>query len=123
MPAMVSSECYTDKENASKVVGRKQTYFCLWGQTLPSVIWSNQKFKSYQDRFIMPKIELREGDAFVINDLLDELNKNFSWFKREDVEKAYNTAKAEQQHFRASLFQLYNTALKEIEANDREGLF
>jgi predicted CoA-substrate-specific enzyme activase len=122
MPSMITSECNEDEESANKVVGRKQTYFCLWGQTLPSVIWSNQKFKSYQDKFIMPKVELREGDDFVINDLLLELNKKFSWLKHSDLEQAYKKAKAEQSRFRTSLFKLYNDALKEIESNDREGV-
>jgi predicted CoA-substrate-specific enzyme activase len=122
MPAMITSECNSDDTDRSKVVGRKQTYFCLWGQTLPAVICGNAKFKSYENKFLTPKVELREGDDFVVDDLHNYLKTKFSWVKHKDVEKAYFKAKGELTRFRSSLYELYLEATLQIERAGREGV-
>lgn len=120
MPAMITSECEQDEKEKAKAVGRKQTYFCLWGQTLPEVILNNKHFRSFKNKFINPKIELREGDDFVINDLLSTIKDKFSWITKKDVENAYNLAKEELNSFRKSLYDLYQEAIKEVDSKDRE---
>ena len=122
IPSMITSECASDDADKSKVVGRKMTYFCLWGQTLPSVIKSNHKFKDFENRFITPKVELREGDEFVINDLYQDLKTRFSWITHKDVTRSYFKAKDELNRFRESLYCLYSDALKQIEKSGREGI-
>ncbi|MFH1223257.1 MAG: acyl-CoA dehydratase activase [Pseudomonadota bacterium] len=123
IPQMITSECGAkDKGEKKKSVGRKQTYFCLWGQTLASVIKGNKRFKSAEDKFIVPKIELREGDEFVIRDIEKEVRKKFSWLKRDDIRKAYYKSKDELNKFRKSLFSLYEEALADIEKSGREGV-
>lgn len=122
MPAMITSECNSDDTDRSKVVGRKQTYFCLWGQTLPSVIRSNQKFKKYENKFLTPKVELREGDEFVINDFYNYFKPTFSWLTSKDVERAYLKAKLELNKFRKALYELYSEALATIDNSNREGV-
>ena len=122
IPSMVTSECNSDDTDRSKVVGRRQTYFCLWGQTLSSVIKSNKKFKHVEDKFLTPKLELREGDEFVINDLHGYIKTKFSWITNKDVEKAYIKSKLELNKFRQSLYELYNESLSQIEKTGREGV-
>lgn len=120
IPSMITSECSSDDKD--KAVGRKQTYFCFWGQTLPEVIKGNQKFASVKDKILMPKVELREGDAFVAKDLYKYFVKYFPNLKKKDVEEAYYRGKEELSNFRSSLYALYAEALEEIEKNGREAI-
>jgi len=123
VPQMITSECtIQDEHDKKKVVGRRQTYYCLWGQTLASVLKSNQRFRGIEDKFITPKVELREGDEFVIGDIEKEIRKKFSWLTKDDISKAYYKAKDELNKFRTSLFSLYKEALTEIEKSGREGI-
>jgi len=119
LPSMMNSEC-ADSNDKNKAVGRRQTYFCFWGQTLPEIIKSNQKFTSFENRFLVPKIELREGDEFVINDLEDCLKKKFSWLSHSDIEKAYYMAKAELTKFRVGLYELYENSIEAVNKSGRE---
>ena len=119
MPAMVNSECPSANDR-SEAVGRRQTYFCFWGQTLPEIIKSNQRFRHFESRFLIPKVELREGDAFVINDLTEYFTKRFSWLSKTDIEKAYYTAKDELNNFRTSLYELYESAVESVTRSGRE---
>ncbi|GAF93671.1 unnamed protein product, partial [marine sediment metagenome] len=122
IPSMITSECsyQSNRKEKAKIVGRKQTYFCLWGQTLPEIIKSNKRFKDFESRFITPKVELREGDEFVINDFTKYLKTKFSWITRKDVETAYYKGKDELNKFRESLFELYRESIDTVERTGRE---
>ena len=119
LPSMINSEC-AGSNDKHKAVGRRQTYFCFWGQTLPEIIKSNQKFASFENKFLMPKVELREGDAFVIKDLEDCLRKRFSWLNHNDIEKAYFKAKEELAKFRTSLYELHENSIEAVNKSGRE---
>ncbi len=120
LPSMITSECSSDDKD--KAVGRKQTYFCFWGQTLPEIIKSNQKFKDAKTKILMPKVELREGDEFVVNDLYDYFSKNLDGISKKDISRAYYKAKDDLQSFRTSLYDLYTEALGTIERSGREAI-
>jgi predicted CoA-substrate-specific enzyme activase len=119
MPSMINSECQGSNDK-NKAVGRRQTYFCFWGQTLPEVIKGNQRFREFENRFLIPKVELREGDAFVINDLVEYLRKRFSWLTHSDIEKAYHKGKGELDRFRTNMYELYEQAIESVNKSGRE---
>jgi predicted CoA-substrate-specific enzyme activase len=121
-PYMINSECLYQKEETErqKAVGRKQTYFCLWGQTLPHVLMGNKHFINYKNKFITPKVEYREGDNFVINDIYNSIKDKFSWINIADVKKAYLKAKNDLETFRTKLYDLYQDTLNEVKENNRE---
>ena len=118
LPSMITSEC--SDEDKDKAVGRKQTYFCFWGQTLPEIIKGNQKFRHLSDKILMPKIELREGDEFVAKDLYKYFVARFPNLAKKDIERAYKKGKEELDKFRTSLYDLYSEALGTIERSGRE---
>jgi predicted nucleotide-binding protein (sugar kinase/HSP70/actin superfamily) len=122
IPAMITAECDTCEEDKAKVSGRKQVYFCPWGQTLHDVIRGNMKFSEYKNKLITPKMELREGDDFVIEDLTASMKEHFSWIHKRDVAKAYHLALHELANFRSSLVSLYEEAVKAINESDREAI-
>lgn len=120
LPSMITSECLADDKD--KAVGRKQTYFCFWGQTLPEILKGNQKFRNAASKILMPKVELREGDDFVAKDLYRYFKDHIPGLTKKDVERAYSKGKEELDKFRTSLYALYTEALEAIESSGREAI-
>lgn len=120
MPAMINAEPTLDDK--SKAVGRPQYYFCPWAQTLPDMISNNSKFETYKNNFIKPKLELREGDDFVINDLYQEFKKFFPKLKKKQIQQAYEKGKQALKTFRESLYKTYLEEIQKIKAENREAI-
>ncbi|MBN1114098.1 MAG: hypothetical protein JXA66_02030, partial [Oligoflexia bacterium] len=123
LPSMLTSESRLQtEEEKKKSVGRKMSYFCPWGQTVPEVIKGNQKFSEYADRFLLPRVELREGDEFVISDFYSYFKTKFGGITRKQVSDAYYRGKAELETFRTKLNSLYIEAMGELRRHDREAV-
>jgi predicted CoA-substrate-specific enzyme activase len=101
--------------NAETPHGDTNSFYCLWGQTLPFVVGSAAAFSDARSRIIAPLLRFREGPSGIARSLASSL-KPLGERKR-DVVRALGSAYLAQEDFNQSMLAAGRRTLQSM--NDR----
>jgi predicted nucleotide-binding protein (sugar kinase/HSP70/actin superfamily) len=106
--------------NAETPTENTNSFYCLWGQTLPWVIGSSEAFSDVRDRILAPLLRFREGRKRVGRALVECLKPLGE--RRRDVLRALDFAYRAQQALDASLQAAGRQALRTLEETGEIGI-
>jgi len=97
-----------------------ESHVCPWGQTLPFVIRQAPPFRSWQDRILCPRLELREGIEQLRQGLVQTARD--LGVRQPVAEHAFDAAVAAQRRFRSAYEQAGSEALETLAQTGESGM-
>lgn len=98
--------------NSESEMTHRESFVCVWGQTLPFVAEHAPVFRPYRDRILRPTIHFREGAEIVKRELFEAMRR--LGVSRERSNRAVDAALKAQEEFHRHVLREGETALERI---------